>query len=457
MCVEFTEEEIGEQLPRAPARRTRRSDDRTALLDLVGRLSWRDAAMWVFVDMVHDLYGQGETMESVRAAVRSCVAEPVLTRERRRLAHQLCGSLVSPDVPALFRFSAGGVGQMLRSDPANLYAVLNELEDLPVRSEDGLHPVVVFVECLAAEQPPESAERLRSWVDSCVGNRTPLVVALNAIRHRHPGPGEPQPKYFIVQLDADGVDADRFLLSVLFQEGTGPFEPLRPPDDQSYTEAEVRALIGQALNEQRLAGALAADLTIEFFLPAQLINQPVDQWHVGMGDIMLGVQYPIVIRSLDRIRHARNSHAYWKAKWARIPEVELRDVDAAVAWLPGDAREQGDRLFVRLTDPAAPVCLFLTVTPVPSQCDALLAALMAGVPVLLWCRQPSVDIRAGLSGLMTRATPGRLRDLPWDVYVFRRDAVSGRAGPEHIAHHLTLMWDDADRIPDMGNPLQMPA
>jgi hypothetical protein len=320
-----------------------------------------------------------------------------------------------------------------------------------------LHPVVVFVECLASEQSPEAAEPLRAWVDSCVGSRTPLIQALHAIRRKEPVLREPGPAYCVVQLDVDGIDADRFLVAVLFQEGIAPLEPLRPHDDQSYTEAEVRALIGTALNEPRLAGVSAADLTIEFFLPGLLINTPVDQWQVGLGDIVLGLQYPIVVRSLDRIRQARNANADWKAKWARISEAEMHDGGIAVMWLAEDAPQQVNRLYVNLTGPAAPVCLCLAVTPVPAKCGALLAALRAGVPVLLWCRRPALDIRAGLSALLAQSAPSRLRGLPRRVFQFRRDAVSDGADQDHLAYHLTLLWDDADRIPDADSPLRMPA
>jgi hypothetical protein len=183
----------------------------------------------------------------------------------------------------------------------------------------------------------------------------------------------------------------------------------------------------------------------------------VDQWQVGLGDIVLGLQYPIVVRSLDRIRQARNANADWKAKWARISEIGVQDGDTAVMWLAEDASEQLSRLYVNLTGPAAPVCLCLAITPVPAKCGALLAALRAGVPVLLWCRRPAPDIRAVLSGLVGLSAVGRLKDLPRRVFHFRREAAAVGEDQEHLAHHLTLLWDDADRIPDADGPLRMPA
>jgi hypothetical protein len=393
-------------------------------------------------------------VDSIRTAVRSLVAEPLLTREQRYAVHQLCRGVVCSDAGELFRISVGGIGYVLASDADNLCAVLNELEDLPVRAEDGLHPIVVFVELLAHEQPSELAEQMRTWVDSCVGDRSPLVQALHEIRRRSPARRGTGPQYCIVQLDVDGVDADRFLVSVMFQENNAPLEPLRPPDDRSYTESEVRSLLGTILNEPRLASA--DELTMEFFLPGPLINQPVDQWHIGLGGIVLGVQYPTVVRSLDRIRHARNARNAWRAKWAKVSAIEFHDGGTAVDWLSGDPLEPPDRLFVKLTEHTAPICLLLESTPVPGQCDALLAALRAGIPAVLWSRRPMVDIRAELSILMPRTGPIRLRELPMRVFEFRREAVVNGADNQHLGYHLTLLWDDADRIPDADIPLHMP-
>lgn len=453
MCVELSEQEIGEAIPITTGLADD-ADEHANLWDLVGRLRWRDAAMWVFVDTVQDIFGAGEVMDSVRTAVRSLVAEPLLTRAQRQTAHRLCADATCSEVAERFRVSVGGIGYVLGADPDNLCAVLNELEDLPVRAEDGLHPIAVFVELLAGEQPPERAEHMRAWVDSCVGDRAPLVQALYEIRRKTPARHGAGPKYCIIQLDIDGVDADRFLMSVMFQENNAPLESLRPPDDRSYTETEVKNLLGAVLNEPRLASA--DDLTIEFFLPGLLINQPVDQWHVGLGSIALGIQYPIVVRSLDRIRHARNARNAWRSKWAKVSAIEFHDGSTAVDWLSGDPLEQPDRLFVKLTGHSAPVCLLLEATPVPGQCDALLAALRAGIPAVLWSRRPMVDIRAELGTLMPRTGLVRLRELPRRVFEFRRDAVAKGAGKEHLGYHLTLLWDDADRIPDTDSPLHMP-
>ena len=261
VCVERSEQEIGEKIPPPPAGWTESSDDTTVLRELVQQLMWRDAAMWVFVDIIEDFYGRSPLVESARAAVRSMLAEPVLTREHRQAIHQLCENLISSNVATLFRASVRDSGHVLTSDERNLRAVLNELENLPVRT-DGLHPIVAFIAYLACEQQPEHAEKLRLWAESYVGSSTPLLQALHEIREQGHATAGAGPKYCVIRLDVDGLHSDRFLVSVMFQEGTAQLEPLRPPDDQTYTEEQVRALLGAALKEPRLASACAARLRV---------------------------------------------------------------------------------------------------------------------------------------------------------------------------------------------------
>lgn len=455
MCVEFSEEEIGESILRAQMDGADVPNDDAALLELVDQLLSRDVAMWVFVYTVTDIYGPGEITESVRSVVTSHLAEPVLSREQRRNLHQLCNSLVGLDVPRLFALSVDRVGYPLRSDPANLCAVLNELEEFPARARDGLHPIAVFVDYLASDQPPESADRLRAWVNDFVGSRTPHVTALRKIRDSQRVPRDPEPWYCTICLDPDGVDASLFYLSVYFQEGEHPLEPLLPPDDAAYTEEQTRTRIGEVLNSRHLAGIHPADLRIEFYLPVVLINLPVDRWRVGVAGITLGVQYQVVIRSLNRLRELGSAQAYWREKSSRLRTTEFRGVPGT-EWLREEAADHhGDQTFVRLIRASGPVCLLLAETPAPDRCRALLLAFTAGIPVLMWSRRPAVALSSCLSDLLADGdAPLRLSDLPRRVLKFRRDAADQRVGEDHIANHLTLLYDDGGRISDAGSLLQ---
>lgn len=459
MCVKLSEEEIGESIPRAKANNADNPGD-AILLELVDQLLAREVALWVFVFTIADIYGPGEIADSVVATVASHLAEPVLSREQRAALHQMCRNIVGLDVPRLFSMSVDRIEYALRSDPGNLCAVLNELEELQARDRDGLHPIAVFVEYLAGDQPPESADRLRAWLGDFVGTRTPHVNALRSIRAGRRVLDDPEPPHCLIYLKADDVDTSLRYVSIHFQEGSHPVEPLRPPDDIAYTEAQVRARIGEALNSPKLSGINPADMRIEFFLPTFLVNLPVDRWRVGAAEIPLGVQYQVVVRSLTRLREVASAHAYLRGKWSMTGTTPFSVPPVApgtgfhrvggICWLTEEAADHDrDQLFVTLAGTGGPVCVLLAGAPAPDRCRALTLALVAGIPVLMWSRRPEADLRSGLSSLLVGITPLWLRDLPLRVLQFRSDAAVQDAEENDLAKHLTLLYDDADRIPDL--------
>ena len=65
-----------------------------------------------------------------------------------------------------------------------------------------------------------------------------------------------------------------------------------------------------------------------------------------------------------------------------------------------------------------------------------------------------MDLGRGLGDLAADDVPLRLSDLPRRVLKFRGDTAGRRAGDDHLANHLTLLYDDGARIPDAGGLLQ---
>jgi hypothetical protein len=231
------------------------------------------------------------------------------------------------------------------------------------------------------------------------------------------------------------------------------------PDDEPYTEAQIRIRVGDALNSRALTGVRPDELRIEFFLPNSLIHLPVDQWRIGAAGITLGVQYQVVVRSLTRLRDLGSAHTYLRSKWSRIGTIQFF-VPSGISgtgfrsaggtgWLTEEAADhQRDQVFVSITKDGGAVCLLLAGTPTPDHCLALILALAAGVPVLMWSRRHETDLISGLGGLLAGASPLWLRDLPQHVLRFRSDAAARQAGEDDLAHQLTVLYDDGDRLQD---------
>jgi vWA-MoxR associated protein C-terminal domain/vWA-MoxR associated protein middle region 0 len=465
MCIQFSEEEIGEPIFRNREGITGDVGDELDLLELADHLLSRDIAMWVFAYTIADIYGPGGVADAVRSAVSSHLAEPLLSREQRRELHLMCANLADPHTPQLFTLSINHVSHTMRSDPSNLRAVLNELEEFPARAADKLPPIAVFVDNLASAQPAELRDRLRTWVADFLP-RKPQADALSKIRNSQSGLPETGQGYCTIHLDPDSFDSSRCYISAYMQHDAYSAVPLIEPDDNPYPEDQIRARIGRALNSSELTWPHPDELRIEFLLPNTLIDLSVDQWRVGV--VALGVQYQVVVRSMSRLAEHAGTYRRWQDNWTRAqqaeflslagkPESSSRQTDT-VAWLTEQAAERDpEQVYATLIRPDGPVCLLLTQPPTPDNCEALQVALTAGIPVLLWSRSPEVNLSGGLSGLFPDDDASfLLPDLPLRVLAFRRSAAERGIGDRHLARHLTLLYDDSSRIPEPTVPFRMP-
>jgi hypothetical protein len=465
MCIQFSEQEIGEPIFRDQENGAGGPVDHLDLLELADHLLSRDIAMWAFADVIADIYGPGEVADAVRSAVSVHLAKPLLSREQRRDLHAICTNLVDPDVPRLFMLSIDHMGHTLRSDPANLRAVLNELEELPPRAADQLPPIAIFVYNLASAQPAEFRERLHNWVADLLPRKS-YADALSKIRNSEPEAREASSGYCTIALDPDIIDPSLFYLSANFRSDAHFAVPLIEPDDTPYTEEEIRTRLGQGLNSSAMTSVDPEELRLEFLLPNFLINLPVDQWRIGM--ITLGVQYQVVVRSTARLEEPAGTRRRWQDKWTRARRTEFFGLASqpgaavglvdAVSWLTeGAAARDPDQVYVMLIRPDGPVCLLLTQAPADGHYAALMVALRSGIPVLLWSRSPAADLSSGLSGLLPDdgASFGLL-DLPHQVLVFRRSLAEQGAGDRDLARNLTLLYDDGDRAADPAPLFRMP-
>jgi hypothetical protein len=120
-------------------------------------------------------------------------------------------------------------------------------------------------------------------------------------------------------------------------------------------------------------------------------------------------------------------------------------------WSRPVGAEYGVRLETELKSEEGAVALVLSEPPSPGgtgQQEAL-AALRAGVPILVWQRKPhrGPELREKIAPLFNE---GGLAQLPARARKLRQEA--WRQEPQdreaHIGHHLTLLWDDPFRLPE---------
>lgn len=368
--------------------------------------------------------------------------------ERDQLTNLLGG--IEPQQLQLASRYAGSPAYMTTLDWSDPAEVARRLESC-IGRVGAPHPLLVFIDFLAHQLDLVRSAEQHRWIDK-VGIRN--NVSLSSLRElcvaANARLAEAQRFYFIVHLEPDRIDPDgHYLMSVWLQHHHSVEEQLQC-EDTPLTLSEVADRLPELLSQAHAAlGAGSGDLVLEFILPRGLISHPIDQWEVDrVFPHRLGTSYPLVVRSLDRLRNLE-LHGLWRTKWRELVKNGHREDPDTLYWLLDQNTLAPSSLRANLiTDPTlvALAIAFPLDDSVDPSSDELYAALYAGVPVALWCRDHGLgsrfepEVRALLAGR-------GLAELPTQVLQLRQNADKDDETSPSLGRHLTLMWDDADRVP----------
>lgn len=211
-----------------------------------------------------------------------------------------------------------------------------------------------------------------------------------------------------------------------------------------------------------------AGLSLEFFLPRNLITQAIDQWakepptdHLDVVDFLdfdlpgltFGTEYRLVVRSWERLKKS-DKHPMWQEKWNRLQDCMARcSHKSIISFCAASDEYQKSKLYHDHKDNDIS-CLGMTFAPpkVPqSREDQLMQLIFAGMPVIVWCRLETIageTIEKKLKALLYHQD---LADLPGRLKQERSQAAS--EDEAHIGNHLTLLWDDFHCQPPIGASL----
>ncbi|MDW4905633.1 hypothetical protein RB628_09820 [Streptomyces sp. ADMS] len=299
-----------------------------------------------------------------------------------------------------------------------------------------------------------------------------VAEQLDAERARNqqspPAPVPRRRKYLAIHIAPDPLDSELYTVSHSFlsdaREEPGRsgahaqhLEPgealLQVPIDR--LEGVVSTIVRQAKRfkpvEQARDGKATQPLRLEFVLPFELLNLPVDWWPRDLGEVPqvpLAADHPVVVRSLDRLQNSA-WHQFWWDRWKQLGaddhpsrSVYVRQVHEHDDPLPElDERLDNERL----------VAMVLSEPPLPDRGHGhreLQAALRKGLPVVIWHRAgwSTSEFHEVLDGLLADG----LRRFPAKVAAYRREAAQQHPDDEpadHMGRHLTVLWDNPRRRP----------
>jgi hypothetical protein len=319
----------------------------------------------------------------------------------------------------------------------------------------GLPPWMVYLErstdTMGNAVALEVLARNRQWALSCG-----LAELLDHDRRRAPAatvPVRPYQEYLAIHIAPDPLESGHYTVSHSFMSDA---RGSRWEHGATYARVPAAGLQGIVTGIIRtvegVGGDRLAHVWLEFVLPFELLNLPVDWWPrdtAEVPNVPLAVNYPVVIRSLDRLQN-RAWHRFWRARWQQL----TRDEHPSKSVYVNVGRRGGDHLRgleARLGDNEHFVALVLSEPPLPDGGHGrreLQAALRSGLPVVIWHRagHTTQEFRELLDSLLDEG----LQRLPAKVAAYRRRAAIDAADDEnavHLGRHITVLWDDPDRKP----------
>jgi hypothetical protein len=363
------------------------------------------------------------------------------------------------DLAAATRAAAGPLGPPVGvslSDRSGLVRTLGHSASMPGAPP----PLLVFLSQLAARLHEPLAGELAGWIDRIAGEMGISAAELDQIRTGPmPVHAVPLRSFVVVELREDGPRPDRYLMSVWLQHDNGDGRALHVNDDQPLPLDQLPDQLDAVLLELAQEGIEEiGDVTVEFVLPRDLLGHAVDQWPVALAGLAheIGTTYPVVVRSLERIRNPM-FRSRWQRRWRQLRAFGGAAKAELVQWLHWGQVDHGTALAeVLALGDECPVCLIVSFSAeAGSLPTAITAGLVAGVPVMLWCRDGrcATQFEADIPQQMY-ARP--LVELPALVLRLRQEAARHGVAADHLGRHLSLLWDDPDRIPP-DHPLEAPA
>jgi hypothetical protein len=376
---------------------------------------------------------------------RAWVLDVFTEAELRRLQSWLVDLRV-PDLAALVQ-RASGPGVPSPEPDVDAWGAFLQLVDYNAGA-DGIPPCLIFVELLVRrleESDRSLASSLAHW-NADQARTLGLERELAARRELLPAPSTSDaPLYLVIAVDHDAIDPEILLVSHWRQDDPEHWPPARSDTEIVALPDLERCVDDIIVAAERAWAGHDGSVSVEFLLPRTLLNLPVQRWHKEheSGDPRpLCLDYPVVVRSLDRMKRAE-----WYRPWfGRWKTMNNGTTTVGMHIAASEDTSVPHRLDAILSDPKL-VSMLLT-TPPPAtprpRADELTAALRAGLPVVFWhCELPTP---AALEDAVTRLIEDNgAGELPARLLEIRRNALIGGDDLATL-RDLVVLFDDPSRL-----------
>jgi hypothetical protein len=363
----------------------------------------------------------------------------------------------------------------------NLFEALLKLDDVPEHVFE-IPALLLFGKLLTPEIKEPYAAMLRQWFDEegihawRITRDSQIAGHGQAFRisatHEPVSPMSSYPSLLITLTPAPIYISSFFVDAWLHcgqQENLVhlPLSDELSVSEKLYTPRTISQFIDSALKDMRkcseysrLSDEAKGNLCIEFFLPYYQLDMEVDNWHFDQGRDRVGRGIKLVVRPLEHINDRGLSgtpidEVLWRKKWERV-RSSLQET--TLCWIHdyGEFSDKGVHNYINLKkklDDEKMVCLFAPFAPSKlklSKKGFFEAIIKTGTPIALWPRKlpndPVKDIQE-MFGPLQETYPNCVFKLSQIVFQQRRDSEHVKKDLYHIGRHLTLLWDDPNKLP----------
>jgi hypothetical protein len=416
-------------------------------------------ALHELVAVIDDLEPGSIPVLRVRDVVREMSALDLIAEDDRQELLTLLDGSRDSRFSELVRSAAGPAAQLTSDDqyPAEALATLERMNARP----DGLPPLFVFIEYLAAYLNDHRGAHLRQWNDQ-QAERIGLAGKLRALRLEQAASPIPHQQdvivFLVIRIEPDKLDPSLLTVTPWRQSDPGEWCP-RQGDSFTGDLKAVRSHVAVLIADAEAGWARkAGTIRVELLLPFSLLSMPADQWDLEAdSDLprLLGVHYQVVVRSLDRAR-ARHWHREWRQRWKTLIRAQpgVTSFDDHWLWSDGAKYKQLAALDAKLAVRKDVVSLVLRSAPEGAEAGEVKVGVRTGVPVMIWHRAES-----GRSAFEAevKAMCDVLPDLAENFRLLRSRAKQATRPDSHVGSRVSLLWDDPDRLVEPQDPPSAPA
>jgi hypothetical protein len=331
--------------------------------------------------------------------------------------------------------------------PDTVEGILEILQD--IRDNAQFAPIERFVGHLVVDSnvPQHLVNTLQEWGRENIQQFDKL---LNDIKQVFSERSQISESYLLVKIKASGKKSksNQFQLSAWLIPDVKNYQPemeqgykqLYVSDslDDTFTLDELPEILNSLLDQSD--DYPLRNLTLEFFLPYELLSHPVDRWikeEYGYPE-SIGKKYRVSVRAYERLdkKYRSKNEFLWRKKWQKVKQVcKCRETFVF-------SQNHNLETLRNLLDEA--VGLLLTKFPESTKKDSIFSVLLiTATPVAICLRQELKTVETQDENLIDFLECCIL-ELPESVRKKRLDASQDK--DDHIGHHLSLVWEDPERL-----------